>query len=82
MLLVDRQDLLDGAWSFLVGHLGRAEELPTAYQADVITLGVNNWQACTQLNTTTLASVSHEVRRTKYCNSFLFGLMLAWGVQV
>ena len=89
ILLAEKAELRDTAWSYLVWHPERAKEVPFEHGSDMVISGINSWQCSTRLNATSLAKCSHEVLKASMVNSkfmtyrdaFLFGIMLAWGLQ-
>ena len=90
MLLANKPELQDKAWSYLVWHPTKAGEVPHEHRTNVVITGINNWLCSTRLNTTTLATCFHDILHVNMPNSkfmnykdaILFGIMLAWGLQV
>ena len=84
------ENVLDWAWCSLMGEHWRAAEVPTESRHGVLDAGVRFWTKTARLNTSKLALLFNRTLNVclvcknfmAYRDAFLFGLSLAWGIEV
>ena len=89
-LLAHDESVLEAAWAELMQQHWRATEVPLERRGTVLDVRINSWVRTARLNTSKLAVIFN--RRLGVClvcknslaygDAFLYGLGLAWGIEV
>ena len=82
--------MLDAAWAELMQQHWRATEVPLERRGTVLDVGINSWVRTARLNTSKLAVIFNRglgvclvcKNFLAYRDAFLYGLGLAWGIEV
>ena len=89
-LLAHDESVLDAAWAELMQQHWRATQVPLERRSTVLDVGINNWVRTARLNTSKLAVIFNRglgvclvcKNFLAYRDAFLYGLGLAWGIEV